>query len=292
MNPTELKNKLLQTVKGIKENNGFLDCSPSKPVNNQALKEQNPAYYNEYSSLFGDMNFDSTDFVPWGSTEISDANRFDSQEEKIFTNKYDDNYINNFIPNKIRQINTVEQFFKTSFKGKRSLCIDVSGGSGEYSIMLAKYFDVVIQCDLFEPNLLYSQQRHEKLNVKNIILLKVDYLQLPDLSFLEPDLIICFDTLIRGIVHDEILIANLKSIRKDFTELYVDFYNVNHNFLNRILKRGYLKDNYGYTLSQFISLYWRGQKHRVLNIRYDKNIAGMKVSNPFQPTFYLVNIFA
>jgi ubiquinone/menaquinone biosynthesis C-methylase UbiE len=137
---------------------------------------------------------------------------------------------------------------------------DFSAGAGYYTLQYAKYFSAVIHCDLSMQNLNYCYKKASQTGIDNIFFLRIDYFHPPFNNSLKN--VICIDSLIRGIPHEERLLSSIKYSLADDGFAYIDFHNWWHNPLRRL---GFLKNNFGnnksYTRKQAQSLiYSKGLK--------------------------------
>jgi ubiquinone/menaquinone biosynthesis C-methylase UbiE len=108
---------------------------------------------------------------------------------------------------------------------QNGLIIDVSGGSGNYSLPLSSMASLMIHCETDIQSLLTAYYQANKLKIKNIIFVRANYLKLPfqDNTF---DVIICTDTLERGRNHEIKLIKEIYRILKEGGIGILDFHNL------------------------------------------------------------------
>jgi SAM-dependent methyltransferase len=141
---------------------------------------------------------------------------------------------------RLRQANWARGLLAGSntYSNLRIIC-DVSAGAGYYTFHYAKYFDLVIHCDLAIDSLAYCIKKAETLGIDNIIFLRVDYFRLPFQHSL-PN-VVCFDTLIRGEEHEKLLLLSLRSTLGSRGVALVDFHSWWHNPLRRM---GLLPQNF------------------------------------------------
>lgn len=112
------------------------------------------------------------------------------------------------------------------------LFCDLSGGAGYYTLEYAKHFKQVVHCDLSIGSLNYVYHKAKSQSIDNIVFLRIDYFRTPFQHSLP--LILCCDTLIRGPVHERLLLDSIrKSLAPDGTAL-VDFHNWWHNPIRRM----------------------------------------------------------
>jgi SAM-dependent methyltransferase len=120
-----------------------------------------------------------------------------------------------------------------------SVICDISAGPGNHTFAYARRYPLVLHCDISADALSYALARAERERVDNIVFLRVDYLFSPFPASL--DAIVCFDTLIRGPLHEQALLAELlRSVRPGGLAL-VDFHNWWHNPVRRM---GLLRDTF------------------------------------------------
>jgi len=137
--------------------------------------------------------------------------------------------------------------------GETILC-DFSAGHGTYTLDHASRFRLVMHCDLSVDSLNYARAKALAMGIRNAAFLRIDYFRPPFRASLAR--IVCCDTLIRGISHDQLLLISIRnSLRRDGIAL-VDFHNWWHNPLRRM---GLLAQNFGDNAS-----YSRGEVKRLL----------------------------
>src|SRR5262245_22754780 len=90
--------------------------------------------------------------------------------------------------------------------GETTLC-DFSAGPGYYTLDHASRFRHVLHCDLSVDSLNYAAAKARSANIRNIAFLRIDYLRPPFHRSLP--MIICCDSLIRGLAHDRRLLASI-----------------------------------------------------------------------------------
>lgn len=113
----------------------------------------------------------------------------------------------------------------------KGVVVDVSGGVGHYSSFLSARAQTVIHCELHVPSL--AQAWRENTYRQNMFFVRSDYLALP-LADGSMDGAICTDTLIRGVDHERVLLAEIRRILKPEGRAVVDFH---HHRFKRIQKR-------------------------------------------------------
>jgi SAM-dependent methyltransferase len=152
------------------------------------------------------------------------------------------------------------------------LC-DFSAGPGYYTLDHASRFRLVMHCDLSVDSLNYARTKARSMRIGNIAFLRIDYFKPPFQSSLAR--IICCDTLIRGIGHDQLLLIAIRnSLRRDGIAL-VDFHNWWHNPLRRM---GLLAQNFGDNVS-----YSRGEVKRLLNGQQIAKCNALRFHQEFDP---------
>src|SRR5262249_38686282 len=118
----------------------------------------------------------------------------------------------------------------------------------------ASRFRQVLHCDLSVDSLNYAAAKARAIGIHNVTFLRIDYLRPPFRGCLQR--ILCCDTLIRGLDHDQRLLSSIRnSLRSDGVAL-VDFHNWWHNPLRRV---ALLPQNFGDNVS-----YRREQVERLL----------------------------
>jgi SAM-dependent methyltransferase len=132
---------------------------------------------------------------------------------------------------------------------------DISAGPGNHTFALARRYSLVLHCDISADALSHALARAEREGVDNVVFLRVDYLFSPFPASL--DAIVCFDTLIRGPLHEQALLEQLlRSVRPGGFAL-VDFHNWWHNPVRRL---GLLPDTFAGNTS-----YSRGEVKALLS---------------------------
>ncbi len=128
---------------------------------------------------------------------------------------------------RLRQV----EYVKSMLDETRAIC-DVSAGAGTYTFEFAKAFPLVIHCDLSVENLNDVYKRKQQNDIKNIILIRCDYFNLPFKNSLRQ--LICTDTLIRGRQHENLLLNSLYNALAYDGQAVIDFHNWWHNPLRRL----------------------------------------------------------
>jgi len=138
-----------------------------------------------------------------------------------------------------RQVRHVQRMLEEEGSTVHTFC-DFSAGAGYYTLALAPFFPVVLHCDLSCDSLLYASQKAEKMGIRNVAFLRIDYLRPPFVGKL--DCAICMDSLERGEDHERrLLTAILRSLKPGGIGV-VDFHNWWHNPARRL---GLLPQNFG-----------------------------------------------
>jgi ubiquinone/menaquinone biosynthesis C-methylase UbiE len=120
-----------------------------------------------------------------------------------------------------KQINDVEKYLGESVKG---IFCDVSGGAGNNSLHFAKTAKLTVHCDLDVNSINGVYEKAKRANLKKILFVRCDYLQLPFESNLF-DSIICFDSLERGYEHEVRLLNEMLRCLKPHGRFVVDFHS-------------------------------------------------------------------
>jgi ubiquinone/menaquinone biosynthesis C-methylase UbiE len=191
-----------------------LDLLPLRPTALQTIR--NVAYVDSYLRLFQQPFASEENCDAWGADEKTPPGWAEGRMRQV---KY-------VLPIVLRE------------RGK-TLC-DVSGGAGRYTLEYAKHFDLVFHCDLASESLNYVSRKASTLGLRNVISLRTDYLRLP--FYKSVDVVICFDSLIRGEEHERLLLESIKSSVAPGGIAVIDFHNWWHNPLRRV---GLLKQNFG-----------------------------------------------
>lgn len=137
---------------------------------------------------------------------------------------------------RVRQVRRIYPLI--SGKQLRVLC-DFSAGAGLYTLAYAKYFDVVLHCDLSMSALRYVSEKARTIGIDNLIPIRADYFSPPFRNSL--DVVLCLDSLIRGKDHELRLLRSIRGSLAPNGIAVVDFHNWWHNPLRRL---GLLKDNF------------------------------------------------
>ncbi len=195
----------------------LLELLPSRPVNLPASHD--PEYVAEYRRAFLQRFDMREDRMSWGAPEIS-APRWVKKRE--------------------RQVQAVRAALSRPGEVPRAgvLC-DISAGAGYYTFGLARNFQHVLHCDLSVASLAYAIRKAARLRIDNIVFLRLDYFRMPFAQSLER--ILCFDTLIRGESHEELLLRQIRGALTPAGSAIVDFHNWWHNPARRM---GLLPQNF------------------------------------------------
>jgi len=139
-----------------------------------------------------------------------------------------------------RQVEFVRPLVTEGTKPGDSVVCDIAAGAGYYTLAYAQLFRLVVHCDLSVDNLSYARRKARSLGIRNVFFVRADYFAPPFRNSLER--LLCMDTLIRGEVHESLLLASItKSLTADGFAL-VDFHNWWHSPLRRL---GLLRNNFG-----------------------------------------------
>lgn len=108
---------------------------------------------------------------------------------------------------------------------RNGLMIDVSAGSGNYSVYLSSLASLMIHCEVEVQSLLSARELAVNSKRDNIIFVRANYLKLPfpDNLF---DVVICTDTLERGKSHEIQLLKEMYRILKKGGRGIFDFHNL------------------------------------------------------------------
>jgi SAM-dependent methyltransferase len=138
-----------------------------------------------------------------------------------------------------RQVAMVKPLISEGSNSGEAVLCDISAGAGYYTFAYAHLFRFVLHCDLSVDNLTYAWRKARNLGTRNIFFLRADYFAPPFQQSL--DRIVCFDTLIRGEVHDQILLSSIVRSLRPGGLAVLDFHNWWHNPLRRL---GLLPENF------------------------------------------------
>lgn len=192
----------------------LIELLPNEP----ATVKANTAYYTAYLELFAEQFRRDRLDVAWGAEESASSSWLRSRR---------------------RQVRAVLPLVIAGTDPGKSILCDLAAGAGHYSFAYAEYFRFVLHCDLSPTNLSYCQAKAEKEHLSNIVFLRIDYFSPPFRNAI--DRVICFDTIIRGDLHDGRLLQSIMhSVRMDGKAI-VDFHNWWHNPARRL---GIFSDNF------------------------------------------------
>jgi SAM-dependent methyltransferase/uncharacterized protein YbaR (Trm112 family) len=192
-----------------------LELLPSRPV--EFRSTENPEYAGEYERAFRQPFEMREDVLPWGAPEISEPAWAAKRERQVRA------VLASLVGHEVCPV----------------LC-DISAGCGQYTFALARHFKWVLHCDLSVDSLSYAARKSAQMGIANILFLRVDYFRMPFAHSL--DRILCFDTLIRGKVHEEALLRQIRRALRPGGKAMIDFHNWWHNPLRRL---GLLPENFG-----------------------------------------------
>jgi len=138
-----------------------------------------------------------------------------------------------------RRLREVQMIYPLISDKRLGVLCDFSAGAGLYTLAYAKYFDVVLHCDLSISALKYVSKKAKTMGINNLIPIRADYFSPPFRNSV--DVVLCLDSLIRGKDHELRLLRSIKSSLAPGGIAVVDFHNWWHNPLRRL---GLLKDNF------------------------------------------------
>ncbi len=195
----------------------LLELLPSRPVD--LPPSHDPEYVAEYRRAFLQRFELREGSMSWGAPEISPPRWIKKRE---------------------RQVEAVRAALAGTGEVPRDavLC-DISAGAGYYTFGLARNFPRVLHCDLSVASLAYAMRKAARLRIPNVLFLRLDYFRMPFAESLEH--ILCFDTLIHGECHEEMLLRQIRGALTPAGSALVDFHNWWHNPARR---RGLLPQNF------------------------------------------------
>jgi len=136
-----------------------------------------------------------------------------------------------WIERRKRQVRWIESLLTQGRSVPEVFC-DISGGAGYYTLEYAQKFKWVIHCDLSIGSLNYVHEKAKARGIDNIVFLRIDYFRPPYHHNLP--LMLCCDTLIRGPVHEKMLLESIKNSLAPDGRALVDFHNWWHNPIRRM----------------------------------------------------------
>jgi SAM-dependent methyltransferase len=141
---------------------------------------------------------------------------------------------------------------------------DLSAGPGYHTFAYAQRFPLVLHCDLSIHALGFALARARREGVDNIVFVRADYLFSPFRGSL--DCAVCFDTLIRGPLHEQALLAQARRALARGGVALVDFHNWWHNPVRRLgLMRDTFVGNTSYRRSEVAALLaHEGARHELV----------------------------
>lgn len=196
---------------------GVADLLPRR--RNTAPDERNARYWNDYAQEFARPYTPNPKAMAWGALEVSDSK---------------------WRRKRLRQVQAVRPLVTNPKLSKTHVLCDIAAGAGNYTLAYAPLFRAVLHCDLSVDNLSYAARKAERLGIRNIFFLRVDYFSAPFAKAV--DRLICFDTLVRGEKHEIALLKTIRRALKPDGSALVDFHNWWHNPLRRL---GLLPQNFG-----------------------------------------------
>jgi SAM-dependent methyltransferase len=206
------------------------ECGRSFPVHASGLVELLPSnarvldgevsssYMKEYLSEFHRRFIWDESALAWGAPEISTRA---------------------WVEKRHRQVQFMLTLLRDRAERRNCMVCDISAGPGYYTFACAPYFDRVVHCDLAVNSLNYAMRKAKKNGITNVIFLRTDYFSPPFRKSM--DLLLCFDTLIRGEAHEVGLLEAIVRSLASRGEAIVDFHNWWHNPLRRL---GLLPENF------------------------------------------------
>ena len=144
-----------------------------------------------------------------------------------------------WVERKYRQVEAVRTLLNEGAGAREVLC-DFSAGAGYYTFAYAPDWPYVVHCDLSADALSYAHRKAERLGLRNILFVRMDYLRPPFRGTL--DRVVCFDSLIRGEAHEKRLLRTIQAALRPGGAAVVDFHNWWHNPVRRL---GLLRNNFG-----------------------------------------------
>ncbi len=194
-----------------------IDLRPLCPAGR--VVPENTPYWRGYLQEFRRPYTPNRHVNAWGAPEASDTR---------------------WLRKRLRQVVAVRPLIADANLSRTQVLCDLSAGAGNYTFSYASLFRAVVHCDLSVDNLSYAAQKANRLGIRNMFFLRIDYFSPPFQSSL--DRVICFDTLIRGESHDAALLDCIRRTLKSEGQAVVDFHNWWHNPVRRL---GLLPQNFG-----------------------------------------------
>lgn len=144
-----------------------------------------------------------------------------------------------WVERKYRQVEAVRELLLDGEPSEGVMC-DFSAGAGYYTFAYARDWRYVLHCDLSVDGLAYAHRKAERLGLRNILFVRMDYLRPPFRGTL--DRVVCLDSLIRGEAHEKRLLGTIRRALRPGGAAVVDFHNWWHNPIRRL---GLLRNNFG-----------------------------------------------
>jgi SAM-dependent methyltransferase len=144
-----------------------------------------------------------------------------------------------WVERKYRQVAAVRSLLLDGAEAGGVIC-DFSAGAGYYTFSYAPEWRHVVHCDLSVDALNYAHSKAERMGLRNILFVRMDYLRPPFHGSL--DRVVCLDSLIRGESHEKHLLRTIQRALRPGGAAVVDFHNWWHNPIRRL---GLLRNNFG-----------------------------------------------
>lgn len=209
----------------------MIDLLPSAPI--APVGDMNPGYCRAYEEEFRRPLLPDARALPWGAPEVQPAAWRRKRQ---------------------RQVEAVLPRLSCAQDTSELLLCDVSAGAGLYTLSYAPHFKGVLHCDLSPTSLAYALAKANRRNLDNVVFLRIDYLRPPFRRTL--DRVLCMDSLIRGPIHERLLLRSVCGMLNSTGRAVVDFHNWWHNPLRRL---GLLPQNFTSNFS-----YSKGQADHLL----------------------------
>jgi len=196
------------------------DMLPSKKSRRSAKTELERKSFTVYNKLFDEPFTWKDNPSPWGlAVPKNYINKLQKHKHMVYS----------LIPNRINRF------------------IDISAGSGRFSIELANRSEVCFLCDISVDSAIYLTGLVLKEKIENVLVVRCDYTSLPFKSDVF-DFCLCNDTLIYGPDHEKNVLLSIYEISKKGGSCVLDFSNKYH--------RGFWHKpyTYGYSKRQMIDM--------------------------------------
>ena len=141
-----------------------------------------------------------------------------------------------FYPPNFRAFTKKYRAFIRTYLEKKDYFCDIGSGIGNYSLAYAKETKLTVCCDINLTSLSHSRVLANKNNIKNILFVRCDYMQLP---FAEEvfDSMICLDVLEVGLDHESRRLSEILRCLRTAGNAIVDFHNKERPNNDPALKR-------------------------------------------------------